>query len=77
MRKSLSISAIVVNHVVVLDPFNPSLAGVIQRFRHPGIGTGAGCSARRRRRSGRPNAGLGSVVAVGGSEWGLTPIGLH
>jgi hypothetical protein len=77
LRKALSISAIVVNHVVVLDGFNPGLGSVIQRLRHPRIGIGGGFSTRGRRGGGRPNAGLGIVVTVRGCEWGLTPISLH
>lgn len=75
LRKALSISAIVVNHVLVLDGFNPGLGSVVQRLRHPGIG--GGFSTGRRRRGRRRNAGLGIVVAVRGCEWGLTPISLH
>ena len=73
--KALGISTVIVNHIVLLHPFDSGLPSWVQWLFHPWLVLWVTGSTRGTWRS--PNASLCIEVGVGGSEWGLAPICLH
>jgi hypothetical protein len=76
LGKPLSVCAVIINHVVLLHPFQPVLIWSVQLLWKPGITSGRRrWSARRCSR--RPNASISFEVSVGSSKWGLAPVRLY
>lgn len=77
--ESLGISAVIVDHILVLYPFQLVLAWQIKFFPHPRFNIGdeivLGIIGVARRSSMRPNASIvGVEVPIVGREWCLAPV---
>lgn len=77
LREPLHIGTIIVNHVIVLHPFQPSLTGQVQLLREPRIFGGVWVCGAAWRFSGGPNTSCGCEVSEGSSEGLFSPVRLH
>ena len=79
LRKSLSVCAVVVYHVILLHPLEPLLACWVHLFGEPSIATwwGGRWSWTTRRCPRGPNTSTCIEVSIGSCERSLCPICLH
>ena len=77
LRESFQVSAVVVNHVLVLHPSKPVAAGGIKSLNLPGTVLHGirGCGGARWSRW--PNTSIGFEISVRSSERSLCPVSLH
>lgn len=72
LRESFLIDAIIINHILLLNPSQHFLVAGIKRLRHPWRRV----LAAPRRCIG-PHASIGIVASEGSREWGLGPVRFH
>lgn len=72
LREPLYISAVVINHIVLLHPSQSLQTGGVKLLPHPSV-----ISRRAGRGTRRPHASITVEVPKWCGEWRLGPIGLH